>query len=176
MQPIKLLTNWLAKNAKIGHCLFTIKGLAGLYPDLSNAALKTLLSRAVKSGYLEKICRGVYLYSQNYVNDGRILFHTAALLRADDFNYISLETALSDAGVISQVPINHISIMSSGRSSTINCGKYGTIEFIHTMQKPEHISRQLFYDQACKLWRANIELALRDMKATRRNLDLLIKE
>ena len=31
------------------------------------------------------------------------------------FNYISLETALSDEGVISQIPINRITIMSTGR-------------------------------------------------------------
>ena len=44
---------------------------------------------------------------------GLVLFHAAARLRAGGFNYISQETALSDAGVISQVPINWISALKA---------------------------------------------------------------
>ena len=102
-----------------------------------------------------------------------MLYHVAPLLRADNFNYISLETVLSDAGVISQIPLNWISIMSSGRSNVISCGEFGTIEYIHTRQKPELLMHQLTYDNRCGLWRANVHLAIRDMKATHRNCDLI---
>lgn len=97
--------------------------------------------------------------------DGLLLYHAAALLRADKFNYISLETALSDAGVISQIPLNWISMMSSGRSSTISCGEFGNIEYVHTQQKPTFLSPQLTYDHRCGLWRANVHQAIKDMKA-----------
>jgi len=73
---------------------------------------------------------------------------------------------LSDAGIISQSPIQWISIMSSGRSNSVSCTNYGTIEFIHTNQKPTEIMKQLTYDADCGLWHANIPQALRDMKAT----------
>jgi hypothetical protein len=63
--------------------------------------------------------------------------------------------------------------MSSGRSNIINCGNWGTIEFIHTSQNIKEITPQLHYDQRCKLWRASVKLALRDMRATHRNLDLI---
>jgi hypothetical protein len=106
-------------------------------------------------------------------SDGLLLFHTAALLRAEAFNYISLETALSDAGVISQVPMQWITIMSSGCSAIISCGQFGTIEFVHTNQKPTDIMNELSYDARCGLWRASVALAIRDMKATRRNTDLI---
>lgn len=172
MQPIRQLTTWLTQHAGAEHSLFTLKDLRALFPTLSNLAFKTLLSRAVQAGHLAKVCRGVYLYKQITV-DGLILFQTAALLRANEFNYISLETALSDAGIISQIPINRITIMSSGRSNTIDCGRFGTIEFIHTAQKPEQIMSQLHYDQNCHLWRASVKLALRDMQVTRRDLDLI---
>jgi len=105
--------------------------------------------------------------------DGLMLFHIAAHLRANELNYISLETALSDAGIISQIPVNWISIMSSGRSNIISCGEFGTIEFVHTNQKPNDIMYQLSYDKNCGLWRANVSLALRDMKTTHRNCDLI---
>ena len=104
---------------------------------------------------------------------GLLLFHAAAHLRANEFNYISLETVLSDAAVISQIPMNWVSIMSSGRSNIISCGEFGTIEFVHTTQKPAQIMAHLFYDANCRLWRASVPQALRDMKVTHRNMDLI---
>lgn len=49
----------------------------------------------------------------------------------------------------------------------------GTIEFIHTNQKPTELIKQLTYDYKCGLWRANVALAIRDMKVTHRNCDLI---
>lgn len=173
MQPMKYLTNWLDKYANNEHYLFTSQDLRALCPDLSDSAFKTLLSRTVRAGYLDRMCRGLYIYRQAMPSSGLVLFHAAALLRADQFNYISLETVLSDAGIISQIPMNWISVMSSGRSNIVSCREFGTIEFIHTCQKPDQIMTQLFYDPNCRLWRATIPLALRDMKATHRNCDLI---
>ncbi len=173
MQPIKYLVNWLNQNANSEHYLFTLQDLRALCPDLSNLAFKTLLSRTVGVGYLSRVCRGLYICKRAIPPNGLVLFHAVALLRANKFNYISLETVLSDAGVISQIPMNWISIMSSGRSSVVSCGEFGTIEFVHTSQKPALIMKQLSYDAHCRLWRATVPLALRDMKATHRNCDLI---
>ncbi len=173
MQPMKCLVNWLAQYANNEHYLFTLQNLRALFPDLSNIAFKTLLSRSVRTGYLTRVCRSLYISTRAAPPSGLILFHAAALLRANEFNYISLETVLSDASVISQIPMNWISIMSSGRSNIISCGEYGTIEFVHTNQKPTSIMQQLFYDADCRLWRASVSLALRDMKTTHRNCDLI---
>lgn len=173
MQPIRYLNQWLSENANDGHYLFTLRNLRPLFAELSELSFKTLLSRAVRSKLLTRICRGLYLYPKPQPNDGLLLFHAAAILRADEFNYISMETALSDAGVISQIPMNWISIMSSGRSNTISCGDFGTIEFVHTNQKPEDLIDNLTYDHHCGMWRASVKLALRDMKAAHRNMDLI---
>ena len=173
MQPIKILLHWLERNASDKHYLFVLQDLRSLFPELNDTAFKTLMSRAVKSEYLERVCRGLYAYKPVIYSRGLLLFHSAAYLRSDEFNYISLETALSDAGVISQIPINYISIMSSGRSSKIICGKFGVIEFVHTEQKPTDIMNELVYDADCRLWRANVSLALKDMKRARRNCNLI---
>lgn len=173
MSNMKTLIDWLIKNANAERYLFTLQDFRSLFPNLAEAAFKTLLSRSVKSGYLTRLCRGLYSYQHAIPNTGLILFHAASYLRSDEFNYISLETTLSDAGVISQMPINYISIMSSGRSNTISCGSIGTIEFVHTNQKPEDIMRHLTYDSERRLWRASIRLAIRDMKASHRNCDLI---
>lgn len=173
MQSIRYLTRSLESLATAKQYLFSPDDLRALLPKISDSAFKTLLSRAVRGGYLARVCRGLYLYDRVDYPRGLVLFHAAARLRADTFNYISLETALSDAGVISQIPINWITLMSSGRSSTISCGTWGTIEFVHTSKGPDAVANQLFYDQRYHLWRASVGLAVQDMRATRRNMDLI---
>jgi predicted transcriptional regulator of viral defense system len=170
---MKRLASWLSANASSENYLFATNDLRAVVSGISDHSYRALLSRAVSSGLLEHICRGIYLYSKCNPNDGLILYHIANLRRADNFNYISLESALSDAGVISQLPMNYLSLISSGRSNTIKCSGYGTIEYVHSTQKPSDIREQLAYDQPCKLWRANVQLAIRDMKATHRNCDLI---
>ena len=174
MQPIKHLTKALGSMTDRDHCLFAMSDLAAAVPDCSQLAV--LLSRATKAGLLKRICRGIYLYPVPDYPAGNLLFHAAARLRAAEFNYISLETALSDAGVISQVPMNWITLMSSGRSHIVNCGDYGHIEFVHTEQHPEDLAGELTYDADKRLWRASVKQALRDMKATRRSMELVDQE
>jgi hypothetical protein len=174
MQPIRQLERLLEDLATPEHYLFSAADLQGACPLATDPAV--LLHRAQKAGLLRRVCRGIYLYPRVDLPRGRILFHAAALLRADEFNYLSLETALSDAGLISQIPIDRITLMSSGRTNTIPCGDFGRIEFVHTARRPADVAGQLAYDSACRLWRAVPALALRDMRATRRDLSLVNPE
>ena len=174
MQPLKQLSEVLRSLAGRDHCVFTPSDLAAAVPECGQLAV--LLSRATAAGVLKRICRGVYVYPVPDYLTGNLLFHAAARLRAGEFNYISLETVLSDAGVISQVPMNWISLMTSGRSHVVDCGDYGHIEFVHTAQRPEDLSGELTYDVERHLWRASVRQALRDMKATRRSMELVDEE
>jgi hypothetical protein len=177
MQPIQSLFQGLAQLTGAQGGVFAAQDLRALLPDLSDAAFKTLLSRAAERQQvgerLQRVCRGVYVYGSAAERSGLLLFHVAAVLRANAFNYISLETALSAQGLISQVPMNWVSIMSSGRSSIVRCGAWGTLEFVNTSRQPSDLADQLHYDAACRLWRASPALALRDMRATRRSMDLV---
>lgn len=173
MQPIRQLIDMISQLATPQACLFTSVDLRCLLPNLSDAAFKTLLSRVVSGGHLSRICRGLYLYENANPDRGCILHHAVNKLRPLGLNYLSLESALSDAGVISQIPINRITVMSSGRSTVIDCGQWGSIEFVRTRQKPQDLVGQLKYDTRCRLWRASVAQALRDMKATRRSQDLV---
>ena len=173
MQPIKHLARILTDLASEGRALFSLADLRAALPEMLPGAFRSLISRAEKDGLLKRICRGLYLYPRASHTDGLILYHAAARLRADAFNYISLESALSDAGVISQIPINRITLMSSGRSAVISCGEFGAIEFVHTRKRPSDLAGQLDYDARCRLWRASVGQAIRDMKAARRSLDLV---
>lgn len=173
VQPVKYLSQWLENHADHNRYLFTSQDLKILFPTLSENAFKSLLSRSVKSGLLLRVCRGLYTYKKAIPPTGCLLFHAAARLRAQEFNYLSLESVLSEVGVISQIPFNRIFIMSSGCSNLISCGPFGSIEFVHTSQKPTQLQDHLSYDERYGLWRASVPLALRDMKATHRNCDLI---
>lgn len=175
-QPVTSMIRTLNDLADRDRCLFALSDLRGILPEPSAGAFKTMLSRAEKRGVLNRVCRGLYFYPQPDCEQGLLLFHAAARLRAGAFNYISLETALSDAGVISQAPMNWITIMSSGRRNTIRCGEWGTIEFIHTCRKPAELRDNLTYDARCHMWRASVSLAIRDMRLTRRTMDLVNQE
>ena len=174
MQPMKQLEKVLESLADGEHYLFTSSDIEAALPG--RRGLAVLLCRAQKSGVLKRVCRGIYLYPRVDYPRGMVLFHAAARLRASGFNYISLETALSDSGVISQVPINWITLMSSGRSQVVDCGDFGRIEYVHTAQLPGELTEELTYDLERRLWRASARLALRDMRATRRTRDLVNPE
>lgn len=173
MQPIKELTRLLERLAGEEHYLFSLDDMRSAMPEASPGAFKVLISRAEKSELLKRVCRGIYLYPRVSYKAGLVLFHTAAKLRAGGFNYLSLETVLSDAGVISQIPTYWITLMSSGRSHIVNCADFGHIEYIHIKRRPADVADQLSYDQDCHLWRASVALALQDMKLTRRSMDLI---
>ena len=175
-QSVTRIIRTLSDLADKDRCLFTLSDLRGILPDPTDGAFKTMLCRAAKRGVLKRVCRGLYLYSQPDCEQGLLLFHAAARLRAGEFNYISLETVLSDAGVISQVPVNWITLMSSGRRNIIRCGAWGTIEFVHTSRKPAELRDNLNYDARCRMWRASVSLAMRDMRLTRRTMDLVNRE
>lgn len=174
MQPNNHLQHILNTLPDTHQCaIFTLSDLRAILPEISANAFKALLSRAAKNNTLKRICRGIYINPNRCKTTGYELFHIAARLRAHEFNYISLESVLSDAGVISQIPMQTITVMSSGRTQTIECKELGRIEFIHTKKRPDRLTNQLSYDKNCHLWRANVSLAIEDMKATRRNLDLI---
>lgn len=170
---MKQISNTLGDLAGKEHFVFSLSDLSGLLPDQSPAALKAVMGRAVKNGLLQHVCRGIYLYPLKDYPAGLLLYRVAARLRAHELNYLSLESVLSDAGVISQIPVNWITLMSSGRSHIIDCGNFGHIEFIHTGKSLDKILSHLVYDMKCGLWRATISLALQDMKATGRNMELV---
>lgn len=184
MGTMKTLATTLRELADREHCVFSTSDLMGAlgehYSGLSYteaaAKMAVILSRAVKGGLLRRVCRGIYYYPVQGYRVENILFHAAARLRASEFNYLSLETMLSEAGVISQIPMNLITLMSSGRSHVVECGDYGRIEFVHTDQRAAAIKDEMIYDPDRRLWRASVKQALRDSRVTGRSKDIIQSE
>ncbi|MDZ4197866.1 MAG: hypothetical protein U1E27_01120 [Kiritimatiellia bacterium] len=153
--------------------VYALSDLKALLPAHREGAFKSVVTRLEKRGDLVRICRGIYIPPNCGLHGSDLLGRVAARLRAGQFNYLSLETVLSDAGVISQIRVGRIKLMSSGRSSVISCGTYGAIEFVHTRKRAMDLARDLTYDPRWQLWRASVPLALRDMRDTRRDTGLV---
>lgn len=176
MQPLRVLESHLRRLASPDTYLFSLADLEALVPEVSHQAFKMVVTRAVKQGILKRACQGIYLFDDAGHQRGLELYHVAAKLRAGYFNYLSQESVLSDAGIISQIPLQRITVMSSGRSGLVNCGPWGVIEFTHTKRNLEALSSRLTYDAKIRLLRASPDLALKDLKAARRNLNLIDEE
>ena len=65
--------------------------------------------------------------------------------------------------------------MTKGRSGTFTT-PYGVIEFTHTKRPVEQIAANLYFDPDVKMYRANTEQALADLKRCQRNLHMLVNE
>jgi predicted transcriptional regulator of viral defense system len=169
MQPARRLIQDLRRLTGREDRVFALSDLRALLPEHGEGAFKSVVTRLEKRGDLVRICRGVYQLPDSKLRGSALLGRTAARLRAHRLNYLSLETVLSDAGLISQVPMHRITLMSSGRTSVISCGVYGAIEYVHTHKKAGDLAPELSFDPWFGLWRASVPLALQDMRDTRRD-------
>ena len=175
MQPIRCLERTLRSIASPQNYLFSIADLATILPGHDRNAITQIASRAIAAGFLLRACQGLYLLADT-PRAGFELFHIAAKLRAGFFNYLSQETVLSDTGIISQIPVNRVTIMTSGRSAQIPCGSFGPIEFPHPKRDLVSLSSRLVYDGQRRMLCAPVDIAWEDLKAAHRNLHLVDKE
>lgn len=176
MQPSQVMIRELRRLASPESYLFTLSDLMQLTPRLTKAAFKVLLHRLAQKGELERVCRGVYLYPFVDYPSHLTLYHVVSILRPSHMNYLSLESVLSEAGIISQAPINWIGVVSSGRSATVSCGRFGTIEFVHTTRGFDTYAEDLTYDLERRLWVASPALAKADLARSRSSSQDLIQE
>lgn len=87
-------------------------------------------------------------------------------------SYISLESQLSFTGDISQVMMDRVTVMTKGRSGEFTT-PYGVIELAHTKKPVAALMPNLYFDPEIKMYRANTEQALADLKHCNRNLHML---
>jgi len=158
-----------------GKYVFNKKDLLKLFPNENPKSLEASLTRLVKAGVLERACRGVFVNKNAHSFDAYTLEHIAKILRRGHYNYVSLESMLSEYGLISQIPLDRITIMTTGRSGTYKT-PYGVIEFTHTKRPVMNILENTTTVPNRPLRVATPEAALRDLKRVGRNLNLLIQE
>lgn len=137
----------------------------------SDRALLKSLSAHQKNGYVLKVAKGLYVNPRARSLPADILPALVPWLRPFEMNYVSLESALSDYGRISQVP-GRLTVMSTGKS-WLQRTPYGDIEFVHTRRNPANLQEQLLETPVAGLYRAPETVAVRDLKRVGRNTGLL---
>ena len=154
---------------------FTNGMIRNIFPGEPEKNLKKTLSRAVSGRVIERACRGVYLYARaNSVNVYK-LESVAAALRGGKYSYVSLETALSEYGIISQMTLGHLTVMTTGRSQKY-ATPHGTREFTHTSRPGSEIVRNTFWQDGRPLRVANPETAFEDLRRVGRNIHMVDME
>jgi predicted transcriptional regulator of viral defense system len=162
----------LKQQAGLGRFVFLKTDLAKLFPDERSKALSEALARLVKAGLLVHAAHGVYL---NPMFRGDVLEHISRAMRRGKYNYISLESILSEYGLISQIPTDHLTLMTTGKGGVYKT-PYGVIEFTHTKRSIADILNSTMKDKNRPLRIASKETAIRDLKRVGRNTHLLIEE
>lgn len=140
----------------------------------SGSKLDNTLSRLVESSVLTRAADGVYVLTKSRNLSAYTLEHVAQNLRRGHITFESLESALAQWGVISEIPIDRITLMTTGRSGTYTT-PYGTIEFTHTKEKTRTILEQVI-KRPGRLPIASQPFALKNLRSVGRNLHLINRE
>ncbi len=156
-----------------GKNIFLSQDLETIFADESPRTLQKSLNRLVASGILKRITKGVYVNGRTSL--GAYPLESLAInIRRGEYNYISLESALSQYGVISQIPVDRLTIMSTGRSGEF-VTPWGVIDITHTHKKPADILNGTIEGRG-PMRLAKKETALRDLKRVGRNTHLILPE
>lgn len=155
--------------------LFTTSMLRLLFPDESENSLSVSLHRQVQSGVIRKVHKGLYANERVFFSRHNRLAALVPYLKPARLNYLSQETRLSQLGLISQIPVSHLTVMTTANSQVFRTA-YGTVEFTHTKQPFRLLLEHTCLDTDLRMRVADEYLALRDLKHARRNLDMLVDE
>lgn len=160
---------------KKGRFVFSKHDLYKLFPEDNKKALEEGLNRLVKAGLLVRACRGIYVNDFAQCKDSYVIEHVAKALRRGEYNYVSLESILSEYGVISQIPLDRLTVMTTGRKGTYQT-PYGVIEFTHTKRSVDDILNSIKDIAGRPLRVASKQAAIRDLRRVGRNINLLQQE
>lgn len=167
-QAMQRLSAWDRR----GRCVFAIQDLARLFPQDSPVALAKGLDRMVHAGILRRACRGVYVNPNAASLDRHLLERIALVIRRGEYSYVSLESMLSELGVISQIPLDRLTVMTTGRKGTYKT-PFGVIEFTHTQRPVADILRHTYHVGNRPLRITTADIAWRDLKRVGRNVHLV---
>lgn len=155
-----------------GRHVFTRRQLARLFRDDTPKAFAAGLDRLVRAGVLVRACRGVYVNPHAQSLDSRVVERIAQALRPGAYNYVSLESRLSETGAVSQIPLDRLTVMTTGRKGTYRT-PYGVIEFTHTKRPVADVLAHILQEEGRPLRVASPAAAWRDLKRVGRNLALV---
>jgi len=154
---------------RCGVWAFTPATFAALLGNLDQNYLKLLMKRLADQGVLVRAARGVYVNPHARSMPSDVRGGLIRFLRPREISYVSLESKLSEAGAISQVPaiLSCMTTGSPGRFVT----PWGAIEFTHTDRDVVFGSDVHVRDDG--LVEATVERSARDLRRVGRNVGLI---
>ena len=164
-----------ANAVKAGGGIHSAAELAFMLGEPCTPAFTKFLADRVKKGQLRRVAQGLYESVLTPPEPETAIYKIIKKLRSEELNYISLESQLSYTGDISQVIMDRVTVVTKGRTGTF-ATPYGVIEFTHTKRPVEQLVANLYFDPDIKMYRANTEQALTDLKYCQRNLHMLEHE
>lgn len=157
-----------------GRSVFSRSDLRVIFAEDSDDAFDVGLRGLVSSGILIRAAHGVYVYPHSSFDKELAFEQVAATLRRGEYVYVSLESALSRYGIISQIPIDRLTLMTTGRSGEFKT-PWGIIEFTHTDRSILDIVAATRPREG-PLRFAKAATALRDLRRVGRNIHLIQNE
>lgn len=158
----------------LGIYVFARGDIAKMFPGEGAKALAKSLERMVAAGLIVRACNGVYVNPQARARCGWIIEDIALVLRRGCFSYVSLESALSEYGMISQMPMR-LTVMTKGREGVYET-PYGTIEFTHTRRGVADVLDRTILVPGRPLRLATRRAAVQDLRRVGRNVTMLDEE
>lgn len=159
----------LAEADRKGVWGFTPSTFSALLGNVDPDYLKLMVKRLVDQGVLIRAARGVYVNPHARSVPADLRAGLIRFLRPRELSYVSLESKLSEAGVISQITtaLTCMTTGSPGRFET----PWGVIDFTHTERDVE-IGLDV-HPRDDGVFEATIERAARDLRRVGRNTDLI---
>lgn len=164
---MKTMDDWDGRGRRV----FTGSDMRKIFHEEDERTLGLSLRRMVDRENLEHPARGVYVNPRSRWPRTHLVEEVARALRRGHHMYVSLESALSEYGMISQIPVGYLTLMTTGRRGTFSTD-YGVIEFTHTSRDPEDFLSGV-RDVGRPLPLASPDRALRDLRRVGRNGHML---
>ncbi len=164
--------NKLAALDRVGVYVFSKGDLAKGFPDEKEKAFEKSLQRLVSDGILQRVAKGVYVNTMAKSKKGKVIEDIASVLRRGHFSYVTRESMLSEYGVISQVPMSRVTLMTTGANGVYET-PYGTIEFTHTKRRPAELIARTVSVKGRPLRIATKQAAVADLVRAGRNTNMI---
>jgi predicted transcriptional regulator of viral defense system len=118
MKKLELIQR-LAELDRRGVYVLARRDIEKLFPEENVKSMDQSLKRMVADGLLQRVARGLYLNPAASNKNRWVAEEIAKALRPGKLSYVSLESILSEYGVISQIPVNRMTVMTTGASGLV---------------------------------------------------------
>ena len=144
----------------------------GLLLEERGEKLRSTIRRLTDVRIIERVARDLYWHHTTASTRYRPVEEIAALLRIGSTCYVGMESAASRWGIISQIPVDRLTVVTSGREGIFPT-PFGTIEFIHTAADALEIMTNTVDVPDSPLRLATKRYTVIGLKRARRSLDLI---